>query len=269
MGQFGGLPGLASVTSQIAAIAEREHARYGFTTDYYDSAALTWATHFAVQMATIQFCAPAVLCPISFNSLSSWYAPHPSRSFVLQDAQANLIDTNSTSQFGSPIATFPIDDEFTVYVYSYDVASRLVDTDALWAPTLNYGAGYNAAEEFNGVLGRWMIQNGQIEVDAPVAADLTLTTTAFANGQPRLLELLGRDGRVLARQEVPASPTPVQLGPFVLPAGENTLTFVSSPGPVPFGGNDPRRASIFFEPITLDGGQADSDGVVRFDRTRR
>jgi hypothetical protein len=251
---FGGLPTLASVAPRIAAIAKAEHAPYGFTTDYFDASALSWSTNLAVQMQSLQFCEPSVLCPFAFNAVSSWFAVHPSRSFVLQDAAADWIDTRSSSQFGAPSASFKLDREFTLYIYPYDIASRLNDSNAPWSPSLGYGSGFNAPEQFQGLTSRWMIQNGQVEIVAPVPARVVLTTAAFANQIPRVVELRDGHGRILARRTVATSLTPLSFGPILLPAGATTLTFVSSPGAEPLGNGDTRRASVFFEPLQLEGG---------------
>ena len=248
---FGGLGGLAAVEPRIAAIARAEHAPFGFSANYFDTSSLTWASGFAVQMAPIWFCTPGVLCQFAFNSASSWYVPHHSRSFVLNDAQYGWVDLSASSQFGAPIKVIRLSSQYTMAVYSYDVASRLSHDGAVWSPALAYGAGFNSPELFDGATSRWMIEDGQLDYQSGIGENVTLSGYGFSNGEPRLLSLLAPGGRVLARQLVTTDAERISLGPFALPAGKSELTLVATPGAAPIGANDPRLASVFLEPLSI------------------
>ncbi len=52
--------------------------------------------------------------------------------------------------------------------------------------------------------------------------DVVLSGLAFSNGRSRLLELLDSNGRVIARQQIPAFAVPLSLGPFSVPHGSST-----------------------------------------------
>jgi hypothetical protein len=252
--EVGGLPALAALAPRIAAIARAEHASTGYTSEYFDAAALAWSTQLAFQMDTVDFCAPGLLCPFGFNSVSTWYAPTPGRSFVLQDSGADTIDTSPGSQLGAPIATFKLSSEYTLDIYAYNLAGRLWDSGGHWAPTLSLGTGFNASEQFQGQTSNWMIQHGQILIQNPVASTVTLVAAGFANATPRLLELETSSGTVLAHQLVPPSLSTIRLGPFALPRGNLTLELVSIPGPKMLSKSDTREASVFLEPLLLEGG---------------
>ena len=72
------------------------------------------------------------LCPYTFNVVSTWYHPHSSNSFVLRDASSLTMTGDPPDEFGPPSATYLINDVFTMFVYPYDVASRLDYSEANW-----------------------------------------------------------------------------------------------------------------------------------------
>jgi hypothetical protein len=133
-------------------------------------------------------------------------------------------------------------------------ANRQIITvlEGLGQPTLAYGDGFNTPEPYNGTSGRWMIQNGELEIgNAGPAMDVAVTGVAFSNGGPRMLDLIGRGGRVLARAVVPTYTESLALGPARVPHGNTTLTLVADPGPAGLGPGDPRLASVFLSGLAV------------------
>jgi hypothetical protein len=111
-----------SVSGQIAQVARREHLKIGYA-GYWDAAPITWATHLQVHVYPVQACG-AGLCPFSIHYISSWYTPHPGiHTFLISDP-TQPVAAPPVAALGKPIAVHQID-ELTMYVYSYDIASRL------------------------------------------------------------------------------------------------------------------------------------------------
>jgi hypothetical protein len=115
----------------------------------------------------------------------------------------------------------------------------------------SYVSGFNTAEQFNGQTSRWMIQDGELEVNSNQPAQITLRGSAFSNSRPRLLMLEAPSGQVLARQTIPASAVEIRFGPFLVPSGTTRLRLVAQPGPAQLGAGDPRQASVFIEPLAM------------------
>lgn len=279
---FGAAPPIASVASRVAAIAKAEDAPYGYTTDYWDAAALSWSSGLRVQVAPLWYCAGTTrLCPFLFNVVSTWYQPHDSRSFVIQptiarpgetaydglgtvDPASIWIDTGASSPLGRPIRVFRLDGQLSMYVYPYDLAARLDDhTNSAWSPALSYGPGFDAPERFDGAPSRWLIQDGGIDIDLGVASRLTIAAEAFSNQRERTLELVASGGRVLGRRRVATFAQPLTFGPIVLPPGRSRLELVADPGPQRLGLTDPREASVFLESMTISAQPAIVGAAVR------
>jgi hypothetical protein len=129
----GGSPPLSSVADRIVEIAQTENAPIGYA-DYWDAASLTWSEDFAVRVYPVARCVSDsdALCPLWFNVVSTWYEPRPSRSFVLRDSSSTHLAGDPPKSFGPPGATYVINDTFTLFVYPYDVASRLDFSSATW-----------------------------------------------------------------------------------------------------------------------------------------
>jgi hypothetical protein len=121
-------PPVAAVADRIVQIADKEGARYGYA-DYWDASSLTWSTHMAVRVAPVVQCElpKTDICTFWFNLNTNWYRPHPNtNTFVLRDAQSNDMRQELPDTFGAPYATYRLSDVITLYLYSYDVASRFV-----------------------------------------------------------------------------------------------------------------------------------------------
>jgi hypothetical protein len=241
---------LASLASRIVAIAKREDALYGYA-DYWDSSDLTWATNLRIQVSPVFPCGASDLCAFQFNVLSSWFQPHATRSFVLRDSKSLFMHSPPPAVLGKPAAVFRLDGQFTMYVYPYDVATRIDDDATVWALSLHYGSGFNRPEQLQGTTSRWMIQDGKLDVRTGLETRVSLSAQAFSNAGPRELELLGARGRVLGSVRVQTYAGIARFGPFDIPPGTTILTLVARPGPRLLGATDLRNASVFLGPISV------------------
>ncbi len=157
------------------------------------------------------------------------------------------------------LATFPNTRIYSVHAPKTNLArlmgsniAELAGLQSVTAPSLAYGSGYNAPEQYSGRTSRWLIQDGQLELDPQVSTLVSISGLAFSNQEPRLLELRDGSGRVVGRAEVGTNALPIGFGPFLVPAGPAKLTLVALPGPAPLGPSDPRQASVFLEgPLTI------------------
>jgi hypothetical protein len=114
-------------------IAEKEDAPIGYA-DYWDAASLTWSKDSAVRVHPVAHCVPDsdLLCPYWFNVASTWYQTRPSKSFLLRDSSSVQVASDPPKSFGPASATYVINDIFTLFVYPYDIASRLDYSNAEW-----------------------------------------------------------------------------------------------------------------------------------------
>ncbi len=132
--RLAGLPPLASDADRVVDIAQKERATYGYA-DYWDAASLTWSTHLAVKVQPVSQCRlpeSRALCAYTFNVISSWFESRSPRSFVLRDSGSIAMQDEPPKTLGPPSAVHRIDDAFTMYVYPYDIASRLDYSYAPW-----------------------------------------------------------------------------------------------------------------------------------------
>ena len=109
---------------QVAQIAAREHLNVGYA-DYWDAAPIMWSTHFKVRAYPVQDCAPN-LCWSYLHMITSWYTtPRPGqRSFLIADP-SQPVSAAPTPNLGKPSAVHQIG-TLTMYVYLYDIASRMI-----------------------------------------------------------------------------------------------------------------------------------------------
>jgi hypothetical protein len=68
--------------------------------------------------------AGADLCPFYLGRVASWYAPAPRRSFVLVNP-ADPFLPGIPPGLGKPIAAYELGGSIKMYIYPYNVASRL------------------------------------------------------------------------------------------------------------------------------------------------
>jgi hypothetical protein len=111
-----------NLDGQVMAIARRQHLTIGYA-GYWDAATITWGTHLAVKVFPLQTCGNQY-CLFYEHYISSWYTPRPGvRTFLLADSMAALA-TPYLPQLGKPSAVYSIG-QLTMYVFPYDIASRL------------------------------------------------------------------------------------------------------------------------------------------------
>jgi len=112
------------VAGEVAQVARREHLTVGYA-GYWDATPITWATHFRVKVYPVQAC-PGIprLCRFGIHYISSWYVPRPNqRTFLISDP-TQPVPASPVPELGAPSAVYRIA-ELTMYVYPYDIASRL------------------------------------------------------------------------------------------------------------------------------------------------
>lgn len=114
-------PGIAY---EILGFANAKHADRGYA-PYYVAPVVTWETRAALQAYPVVSC-DSGLCPFPFNQSSTWYRPkRGAHTFLIADSvdlPGNFAGAPST--LGPPMATATFG-EYTVYVYGYDIATRL------------------------------------------------------------------------------------------------------------------------------------------------
>jgi hypothetical protein len=127
------LPPLASVADRIVETARTENALYGYA-DYWDASSLTWKSGLAVRVQPVSQCYPPerTLCAYTFNVNSDWFAANSPKSFVLRNTGSLALTEEPPEDLGPPSSVHRIDDAFTMYVYPYDIASRLDYSYAPW-----------------------------------------------------------------------------------------------------------------------------------------
>jgi hypothetical protein len=129
-----GLPPIAAVADQVVEVAKKEGAPYGYA-DYWDASSLTWNSELAVRVQPVSQCylpGARTLCAYPFNVNSSWFSARSPRSFVLRNSGSSGLQDEPPDDLGPPSAVHRIDDAFTMYVYPYDIASRLDYSYAPW-----------------------------------------------------------------------------------------------------------------------------------------
>lgn len=108
--------------AQIEKIAIREHATTGYG-NYWDTAPLTWATHFRVKAYPVYDC-DGTVCPYTLHSISSWYTPHGnSPTFLITDT-ARPPAVEPTVNVGKPSSVHQVG-PITMYVYPYNIAYHM------------------------------------------------------------------------------------------------------------------------------------------------
>ena len=83
----------------------------------------------AIQVAPVAQCVlpKPDLCGFWFNVNTDWFRPLPnSNTFVLRDSRSEGLRQELPKSFGPPYASYKLGDFITIYLYSYDVASRFV-----------------------------------------------------------------------------------------------------------------------------------------------
>jgi hypothetical protein len=113
-----------AVADHVADVAAREGLDRGYA-GYGDAPLITWATKFRVRVYPVGPCAANThLCPFTQHTISSWYqARSAKRSFLLVDPLQPFLKA-PTPDLGRPVTVHQIN-QLTMYVYPYDIASRI------------------------------------------------------------------------------------------------------------------------------------------------
>lgn len=113
-----------SLIHQVERYLDSRDLTLGYA-NYWDGAPIMWSSHFHVRAYPVQDCAPN-LCWSYLHMITSWYTtPRPhQRSFLISDA-TQAVSSAPTPNLGKPTAVQQIG-PLTVYVYPYDIASRMV-----------------------------------------------------------------------------------------------------------------------------------------------
>ena len=114
-----------ALANSVARTAQREHLAVGYGS-YLDAAPITWATHMQVKVFPVDDCDGNLhLCAYEQHIMTSWYTPRPGvKSFLLTDPGFTVAGSAPTPDLGKPLAVHQFG-ALTMYVYSYDIASRL------------------------------------------------------------------------------------------------------------------------------------------------
>lgn len=113
-----------SLYNQVARVAARAHLSIGYA-DYWDAAPLMWASHFRVRAYPVNACGSGGLCPFPLHSISSWYQPLPHQRTFLISNPTKPANVSPAPNLGKPSAVYHIG-VLTMYVYPYDIASRMM-----------------------------------------------------------------------------------------------------------------------------------------------
>jgi len=112
----------------LATFAEGEGLKYGYAA-YWTAAPLTWEAKLRVEVFPVATCAaPAGLCTYPWHEISSWYTPRPTtRTFLVTDPHYG--PASSDFHLGPPAEVVGYEG-YQVYVYGFDIASKLGDAHA-------------------------------------------------------------------------------------------------------------------------------------------
>jgi hypothetical protein len=131
-------------------------------------------------------------------------------------------------------------------------AREIAQFEGFAPPSIDYASGFNPDEPYQSSTGRWMIEDGAVELENGGDPErVLLNAVVFANAEARVLEVRDGSGRLVARRAVGTSAARITIGPFEVPHGTTKLTLEATPGPVEISGTDRREASIFLTYVGL------------------
>jgi hypothetical protein len=110
----------------ITRIAEANHVTYGYG-GYGEGSSLTWNTHGRVTVRPLMACnnpGGASICPFYLVAVPSWYVPRERHTFLLVDSEEAWVSSLPRG-LGKPLASYAIGGSMQMYIYPYDIASRL------------------------------------------------------------------------------------------------------------------------------------------------
>jgi hypothetical protein len=128
---------VAIEANEVLSIARQEQTPVGYA-GYFDAAETTWSTKFEVQVFPVQHSCEAgdgVPCPYPFNVHTGWYVPRDGvRTFLIGPADESAADYEPPAALGPPESTHRLLSGATLYVYPYDIASRLPPVELIDDP---------------------------------------------------------------------------------------------------------------------------------------
>ena len=110
-----------AIANEVLSEAERLHLKTGYA-GYWDAAPITVAARFKVNVYPVFTCG-ATICENEEHVISTWYTPHRERSFLIVDPTEAFMQS-APAGLGPPAAVIPLT-TVTMYVYPYDIASRV------------------------------------------------------------------------------------------------------------------------------------------------
>lgn len=117
---------IARDAPSVTKIAQANHVTYGYG-GYGEGSSLTWNTHERVTVRPLMECSNpggANICPFYLVAVPSWYVPRERHTFLLVDSEEPWVKS-LPSGLGRPLATYAIGAAMHMYIYPYDIASRL------------------------------------------------------------------------------------------------------------------------------------------------
>jgi hypothetical protein len=117
---------IARDAPSVTKIAQANHVTYGYG-GYGEGSSLTWNTHGRVTVRPLMECSNpggASVCPFYLVAVPSWYVPRERHTFLLVDSEEPWVPS-LPSGLGKPLATYAIGSAMRMYIYPYDIASRL------------------------------------------------------------------------------------------------------------------------------------------------
>jgi hypothetical protein len=113
---------------RIADALAARHVRVGYAS-YWSASALTFSTKSRVEVFPVEHCGER-LCQFPTNSLDAWFAPRANTpTFLLIDpTQVAYRLTHAPASLGRPRETVTVG-PFEIYIYDYDLATRIVSRD--------------------------------------------------------------------------------------------------------------------------------------------
>jgi hypothetical protein len=116
--------------AQLERIAASHHLDHGYA-GYWDAMPITLESDFKVRAYPIEPCGPVGYCPFHLHVIESWYTPKPdARTFyVMGDQTLQPPLAPPPASWGSPAKVVRVG-HLTVYLFDYDIASRLYPFEA-------------------------------------------------------------------------------------------------------------------------------------------
>ncbi|MHB8644121.1 MAG: hypothetical protein ACYDA3_14685, partial [Gaiellaceae bacterium] len=105
----------------LVAALERQGLTRGFA-GYWEAAPLTWQSAGRVLVAPVARCGRE-LCPSRINSISGWYTPRGTRTFLIVDSNADGF-RGAAASLGRAVRSERFG-ALRVLVYAHDIAARL------------------------------------------------------------------------------------------------------------------------------------------------